>query len=334
MKKRTLYYAPAVALSLVFSLFAYPSMPFCQPRTFGGNLLGPDLITSQYRAVFALATVRVDSLWAATLGPTTFYFKKLSVLSVEKFDTSIFSNDGKTWPGVSASQVSYDTSLLEKIHIDSLTGQWGVSQGDTIKNAFVLQENYEEDGMCFWSIAAGKCSFVKETSPPFPLRDALASFNGYIQKYRLPRAYRGPAGDLLPGPVFVFLPGDCGWGIRAFDSSGAWYIEHYVGGGDCPAGCTEKKFTLYKVTSGGSVTAVDSMCGAFGCPSVSVQKAPRKQRQITGPVSPAADIEVFDLFGRKLAPACGISPANHGKLPAGVYMLRIKALPIKKTIQQ
>jgi hypothetical protein len=311
---------PALAvLLLIGSAWPYPDLPFCQAQYFDGNQFGSALITSTYRAVEVVATLRVDSLWNTyDLMTGHRYFQKLEVISVAKVDTSIFANDGERWMNATASQFSYDTSLFKRTFLDSTSGQWpGVAQGDTLRNAFVLQEDYPDNNRCFWSIIVGTCAFFKQDAPPISIRDALAIFNDYLDKNNLYRGYRPPAGPLKLGPLFLFGPGDCGWSLRAYSDANAWFIEHYVGDADCPAGCTASTTTLYKVANGGDVFVVGSKCGPFGCAAGVVNRKPATRTPVS-PATRSAGPDAYDLHGRRIAvPAASVN----NRAPAGVYFV-------------
>lgn len=309
----------AMVLFLAVWAWPYPDLPFCQAQYLGGNQFGGALITSTYRAVEVVATLRVDSLWNTYDFMTGHrYFQKLKVLSVAKVDTSIFTNDGAGWTNATASQFSYDTSLFKRTFVDSTSGQWpGVAQGDTLRDAFVLQENYPDNNRCFWSIVAGTCAFFQQAAPPISIQDALAIFNDYLDKNNLYRGYRPPAGPLKLGPLFLFGPGDCGWSLRAYSDANAWFIEHSVGDADCPAGCTASTTTLYKVANSNDVFVVDSKCGPFGCAAGVVNRKPAARRPVLNTAG-SAGTDAYDLRGRRIAvPAASV---NNGT-PAGVYFV-------------
>jgi hypothetical protein len=312
----------AAIMLFPFLAFSYPSLPFCQTKFFGGNQFGASLITSNYQAVEVMATLRVDSLWHLyDQMQGNIYGKRLSVVSVAKVDTTIFTNSGSRWNNSSASQFSWDTSLFNRTFVDSATGEWqGVARGDTLKDVFVLQENYPDRNRCFWTIVDGACAYLVDSKPPFPLQNALAAFNSYLNKNNLYRGYNPPAGPLELGPLFLFLGGDVGWRLRAYCDANDWFVEHQIGEDDCPAGCIVEITTLYKVTSAGIVSVVDSNCGSYGCGSGILKREPAKRTGISHSMVLAGS-EGYDIRGRRVT---GLRASVNNNVPSGVYFIRGK----------
>jgi hypothetical protein len=268
--------------------------------------------------VEVLATVTVDSAWTTKDGfgawvqHTTF-----SLLSVCAVDTAWFTND-TMYMHPRFSLVSFDTALLPRHIEDSMTGLVNsLKTRDTLRDAFVLVGTDTVGRRCV-SIVSGSCIWLKgNAEAAFPLASALASFNHYVTQNNIARGYGPPPGDLRLGPVFNLSAGDSGWRLRAWSDSLAWNIEQYVGGGDCPAGCTEQAYTIYRITSNGSVTPVDSTRDGF----LSVQGRPASLHAKRPSLSTTAVCEIFDCFGRKVA----YGPVNllNRKCGSGIYFIRL-----------
>ena len=216
------------------------------------------------------------------------------------------------------SLVSFDTALLPRHIEDSMTGLVNsLKTRDTLRDAFVLVGTDTVGRRCV-SIVSGSCIWLKgNAEAAFPLASALASFNHYVTQNNIARGYGPPPGDLRLGPVFNLSAGDSGWRLRAWSDSLAWNIEQYVGGGDCPAGCTEQAYTIYRITSNGSVTPVDSTRDGF----LSVQGRPASLHAKRPSLSTTAVCEIFDCFGRKVA----YGPVNllNRKCGSGIYFIRL-----------
>jgi hypothetical protein len=304
------------------SAYSYPALSFCSPATYnastgGGSGYAP--LDPLYNANFVevMATVAVDSAWTtkdsfgAWVQHTTF-----SILSVAVVDTTHFTND-TMYLHSRFSPVSFDTALFPRHIEDSMRGVVNsLKTRDTLKDAFVLVGADTLGKRCI-SIVSGQCIWLKgNAEAAFPLASALASFNLYLTQNNIAHGYGLAPRDLRLGPVFNLAAGDPGWRLRAWSDSLAWNIEQYVGGGDCPAGCIEHTYTIYRITSNGSVTPVDSTRDGF----LAVQKRPAVAQARRPSLSNAASCEIFDCFGRKVGNGSAIlSNRNRG---CGIYFVR------------
>jgi hypothetical protein len=296
---------------------SYPVLPFCGTITYSNSngSFVPGMIQPGTKVVEVMATLWVDSVWDTkdSFGAWVRH-TNMTIVSVAKVDTTLFAND--LAPQID-SLVSLDTSLADRHISDSTTGLMNnLKTGDTLRNALVLTGT-SIYGKRILAIVRGECAWLKDSTQPFPLASALASFNLYLTTNNLPRGYRPPAGDLLLGPVFSYYLGDCGWGVKAWSDSNAWNIEHYVGGGDCPCGCTEHRYYLYRVTGDGFVTPIDSLFDSWL--SIRKSKPFHFQKESLGS---GKQVEIFDVTGRKIADGTALS---HGiKFRTGLYFVRFK----------
>lgn len=323
MKNCLLFSLVALALAPAF-IHSYPALPFCSPVTYntdgGSSLIRPLDPLPGANFVEVMATVCVDSAWntkdgfGAWVQHTAFSF-----LSIAKVDTAHFTND-TSYMFTRSSRISFDTTLFPQQILDSMRGLVNtLKTRDTLRNAFVLIGTDSLGRRCV-TIVCGQCLWLDASANPFPLDSALASFNRYVTQNKIPRGYNPPPGDLRLGPVFSMSAGDNGWRLRAWSDTAAWNIEQYVGGGDCPAGCTEYTYKIYRITSQGVVTPVDSTGnGILSTLSQGRQATIRGKRHCLSSIS---TFEIFDCFGRKVENGL-VNPANrnHGD---GIYFIRMR----------
>jgi hypothetical protein len=322
MKNHFLFAFAALALGLA-SAHSYPALSFCSPVTYntyagGVSAYVPIDPLPDANFVEVMATVCVDSAWTTKdeFGYARIQHTALSLLAIAPVDTADFANDTMFYLQAGYSRLSFDTANFPRHIEDSTTGQVNpLKTSDTLRNAFVFF-NANSHGSRSVSIVSGPCIWLKAQAAPFPLSNALASFNHYVTQNNLPRGYSPPTGDLRLGPVFSLSAGESGWRLRAWSDTGAWNIEQYVGGGDCPCGCTYHTFTIYRITSNGSVTPVDSTRDGF----LAVQKRPASFQAKRPSLSHTASCEIFDCFGRKVGNTSAIlSKGNRG---CGIYFVR------------
>ena len=153
-----------------------------------------------YNERMALATLLIDSLrnnldqYGSSRNTLIVY----SVLSIAPFDTSIYTNAEEMFPQsgdkwIDTNILRYDTMGFPRYFVDSMGIQNPrFSVGDTLRNIFILQSDYS-NGLAFWSISyAQDTSFLHESNPPFPLKQALRSFNLYLNQNSIYKGFRPP----------------------------------------------------------------------------------------------------------------------------------------------
>lgn len=244
-------------------------------------------ITPQYKATLVEATVAIDSLWSVTEGNNKIkYYTRLYVVNVKQFDSTLYSN-AKYFSSSSDSLISYTPADLFTMHIDSGCF-WDVHIGDTLKDVFIFQENFQL-GSCFWTVCSTKSLSIHEKTLPFHVTDALKSLDVYLTFNNIYKGYSPPKDKFLKiGPVFYFDKGDPGWQVTAYSDKTFWYFVHYAGSGDCPCGCTEWEKNTYKVSQTGAVEKIGTL----------IQRpVTDTHKNFTQPYF----IVIYDISGRKIS---------------------------------
>jgi hypothetical protein len=263
--------------------------------TGSGELRGGD----GYTAVLAMGTVVVDSSYRTVAPPNPWeYHLQLSLLSMAPLDTALYGTDSYVFHAfLPDSLLNYDTSLATRQLVYSGGhGPYPVAAGDTLRNAFVLQETWP-DSQTAWTVAHGECYFRSGSVLGLELVDALELFGQYLDSTGAYEGYEPPPWGAKLGPVMEFAWGDEGWRLRAYADSGCWYLEHLTGDGDCPAGCTIRRVWLYRVCLGGQVELIgQQFCTTYPCQWLGVTHAARSSPT----VSASAGAARFDLRGRLL----------------------------------
>ncbi|MBN1980753.1 MAG: hypothetical protein JW795_04435 [Chitinivibrionales bacterium] len=308
---------------IIYSLVCF--ITFIQAGTvprevyFGGGVARYK-ITDEYKAVLVQATVLVDSLWHI-LDPMegNRFYKKLSVVSVKPFDTSLYSPSWHSSSGMSLipeSQVSFNPSTLLQLFVDSISYHWeGIRQKDTLRDIFLLQE-YFGNSRYTWNVCFGRNTTVDKPDSPFPLKEAVRSFDAYLSDNKLYKGYDPPSTGLKLGPVFYFQKGDPGWFLFARSDANYWFLTHWTGYGDCPCGCTQWQTEQYRIDSHGSVEKVTPLAIA---PFQQTSSGSAKRHRIA----------IYDCTGRKMYESSPTTvPVAVGEIQrnmraAGVYIIVI-----------
>jgi hypothetical protein len=200
------------------------------------------------------AHIIVDSFW--TTGSNMVAWQdntKYRIIAAEMFDTSVFGNSFYTG---NFSSIENDTGGMMRQFL-SIQPYSGRIPKDSFE-CFVLQIFRGDSVHNEWQLSDSIGSFLKMSTVPFPLNQALHNFNLYMNTNHVYRGYTPPTGDLKIGPVFKFSPGDPGWSLHAYSDSVCWFLQLITGSGDCPAGCTEWEFNTFKVTANGVVESPTS----------------------------------------------------------------------------
>ena len=200
---------------------------------------------TKYRRIRAALTI--DSSWTTNNNGWIDYIR-YKITEAEKFDTALF---GIYYRG-DFSSIENDTTGIMRKYISQKTSA-SVIPKDTV-DCFIIQILFGDSLKNKWIISDSVGSFLRITHAPFPLEEALNSFNKDINSHDIYRGYSPPSGDLKIGPVFKLSPGDPGWKVKAYNDSEFWYIDFQTGNGDCPAGCTESQSTSYRISASGTVS--------------------------------------------------------------------------------
>jgi hypothetical protein len=155
-------------------------------------------------------------------------------------------------PDIRIGSFSYDPAGFPDAHVDSLE-RWSFNAGDTLNNVFVLQTDNGK-GWKTWHITGIQCKFLAETGPPFPISQALASFNRHQDSIAIATGKGPRTSKTKLGPVFHFTQGDPGLLVKAHHDKESWFINQLIGSGDCPAGCTEHTENIYRIEGTGKVS--------------------------------------------------------------------------------
>ena len=209
---------------------------------------------TKYKEIRAL--VIIDSFWTTYTNLEGWHnFTKYKIAAAEGFDTSVFGN---AYRSGDYSSIENDTAGIMREYLSELSSYAKPVPRDTI-DCFILQILRGDSVHNEWLISDSIGLFLKISTAPFDLKEALRSFNSYVDHNRLYKGYTPPEGDLKIGPAFIFTPGDPGWSLHAYHDSVYWYLVLKVGYGDCPAGCTELRTNVYKIAGNGVVEALTSM---------------------------------------------------------------------------
>lgn len=197
------------------------------------------------------------------------------VLAKRPVDTAVFSNilpkPGDSYPyrpgPISYTAAGFSDTILV------LTGGHDVGvetfkAGDTLKDVFTMRMTSSR-GLSYYAFSGIHCKFKAPSPDPFPIGEALAALERYMDSLGISRTgYSGSGPSHLKlGPVFIATDkGDPGLLVTAAALGNDWIIRHQVGGGDCPAGCTEHTETWYRVSRDGKIVAVppaelSALCG-------------------------------------------------------------------------
>lgn len=257
------------------------------------------------------AHVVVDSFWTTSSSMYGWQsYTKYRLSSAEMFDTSLFGN---SYYIGNFSSIENDTVGIMREYL-SMESSFKLGLKDSI-DCFVLQIFRGDSIHNEWQLSDSIGSFLKISTTPFPLNQALHNFNSYINTNHVYRGYAPPTGDLKIGPVFKFSPGDPGWSLHAYSDSVCWFLQLITGSGDCPAGCTEWAFNTFKVTANG---AVESSTSAI-------------RNSSTNKFSPALQQNIcarsfFSLQGRRVGKNNSLV-----RLAKGVYIIAEQSNQGKKT---
>jgi hypothetical protein len=217
-----------------------------------------------------IATLAVDSIWNR-YAPSNRTYTSFKVVSKSDVDTSLFSNvvGDSNRTGFKIASFGYQAADFPDAHIDS-SRTWGYKAGDTLKDVFVLQTDNGK-GWREWHITGIHCKYLSPAPSPFPVKQALAAFNRYLDSLAKGKPQ---ASDGHLGPVFELVNGDPGRMLTAFPDSGYWYFDHVIGSGDCPAGCTQHTENVYRVDNLGNVRPVSTRSYFGSCPPAEIVLRP------------------------------------------------------------
>jgi hypothetical protein len=176
------------------------------------------------------------------------YSTLFRITSISKMDTSIFCNTCTA----ADTLIDYDTS---DINHQFTSHQYSSLLFTDTLHCFVFQSNPEEGVSDAWIFSKPVSYFIRTdiSSPPFPLQNALKTFNLYLNEKSLPKASGNLSRPIKLGPVIYLGAGDPGWNLTAHYDNSFWYLSHLVGSGDCPCGCTEWNGHDYKISKDGAV---------------------------------------------------------------------------------
>jgi hypothetical protein len=276
-------------LALLFLIFGKhtEAQQFCPAIKQYGTPCQFISISANYQARLVQATIKVDSAWSLAQRS----YKKLSILSMIPFDTTIYSYSMTEFfvPDSLSPHMSLDTFGIIHEYVDSFNYARYAQVGDTLKNVFLFQET-SSNVPCQWTIVDCVCYFLQlNNAPPFPLSKAIQLFNS-LGPYA-----RHHQGTLGLGPVIEFGGGDPAWEVRAHCDATYWYISHAIGSGDCPAGCTEWVTTTYKISEN-TITPIETTCNI---PSLCNQSAVVLKRN--GIMKPATTkVQAYTVNGKKI----------------------------------
>jgi len=199
----------------------------------------------------------------------------LRVLAKRPVDTTVFFDimpqPGATYPSRPGSISYTGTGFSDTLLV--LTDGYGVGvevfkAGDTLKDVFTLRMT-SSLGLSYYAFSGIHCKFQSPSPDPFPIGEALAALERYMDSLGISRKGYGGSGPshLKLGPVFIATLGDPGLLVTATAKGNDWIIRHQVGGGDCPAGCTEHTETWYRVSKDGKIAVVpaaelSAICGS------------------------------------------------------------------------
>lgn len=201
------------------------------------------------------AQLIIDSFWTTYSSMDGWRnYTKYKIAEAEKFDTALFGN---AFYSGDFSSIENDTIGIMREYISQKTGMVPAVPKDTV-DCIVIQILCGDPTRNEWIVSDSLGSFLRISQAPFPLTDALHSFNKFIYNHSLYRGYAPPRGDLKIGPAFRFTPGDPGWKVQAFNDAEFWYVDFGTGYGDCPCGCTEWRSDRYKISASGAVESLSS----------------------------------------------------------------------------
>jgi hypothetical protein len=200
------------------------------------------------------AQMIIDSSWHSNDGAGAILtFTRYKLLSVLPADSLIFGN--AISPNDTSRLLSYDTAAIMREYISRKDGLYTLASKDTV-DCIILEilrgvPDYNE-----WLDPVPIASFLNQTTPPFPISQALHFFSIYASNNNIAKRSNSQKGDFKLGPIFNLYAGDPGWSLTASNDASHWYLIYKLGDGDCPSGCTEWEVATYRISADGTVQKV------------------------------------------------------------------------------